>query len=350
MCIWDGLLLSLSTLTFKTTVTQSALTVRREEKKKKAWWSAWTLFVTRSLCFAHAFAMAQHRCSIPRSLDGGHYAGAYVVRRWGRRTRIPQQVPSQTSSAHTSCKSASDLNGEPLAAPPPHRGSSCLYLPFRQTHSTGSASPLPPMLTGWPSLGRAPPSFDALLLESRAVCCGKRLFFFFFFFFFFKCHLNVTTPDKEWVGIDVQPSTESLPISGRLNEWNTTVDAPENVFFLGQKNLFFRPVSGVVNQPNFPIQFDSDYWSLDLITNRFSIINDYRFDFRLLTIIDLIINDYQFDFKLLGLSILFLIINDYQFDFRLSTIIDLLFNISQLLNYFTSLLSNTSQHLQYCIV
>ena len=39
----------------------------------------------------------------------------------------------------------------------------------------------------------------------------------------------------------------------------------------------------------------------------------------------------------------------YVFDFQLLTIIDLPFNISQLLNYFSSLLSNTSQHLQYWI-
>ena len=56
---------------------------------------------------------------------------------------------------------------------------------------------------------------------------------------------------------------------------------------------------GLVNQPNFPIRFDSDYWGLDSTRNK---------------------------------------------------IINLPFNISQLLNYFTSLLSNTSQHLQYCIV
>ena len=39
-----------------------------------------------------------------------------------------------------------------------------------------------------------------------------------------------------------------------------------------------------------------------------------------------------------------------QIDFQLLTISDLPFDISQLLNYFTSLLSNTSQHLQYCTV
>ena len=66
-------------------------------------------------------------------------------------------------------------------------------------------------------------------------------------------------------------------------------------------------VLGVVNQPNFPIRFR--LFKIDSITNRFSIINDYQFNFHLLTIIDPP------------------------------------FNISQLLYYFTSLLSNTSQHL-----
>lgn len=53
----------------------------------------------------------------------------------------------------------------------PHRGLAFLHL---SSHTfPGSPSPLLLMLTGCPSLDNALASFDALLLDSRLLCCGK---------------------------------------------------------------------------------------------------------------------------------------------------------------------------------
>lgn len=77
---------------------------------------------------------------------------------------------------------------------------------FHQTHSTGSGSPLLFKLTGCPSLDKAPASFDALLLESREVCCEKTKDLSRF------CNLNVTTLDRARVSKGIQLGPESLKL------------------------------------------------------------------------------------------------------------------------------------------
>lgn len=123
--------------------------------------------------------MAQQICSVPGSLDEDMMQVLVLGI-----DETDGRDPAKHQPPNSNCKSPRHL---PMTCsrhlPPLHtlRGLSI----FHHTHSTGSGS----SLTGCPSLDNALASFDALLLESRVVCCEKMdNFFFFFNVMSFKCH------------------------------------------------------------------------------------------------------------------------------------------------------------------
>lgn len=157
-----------------------------------------------TLCFTHAFAMAQQRCSIPRSLDGDICRCLCC-----KITEIDSQdlAKSLANIIHTlsvNHRPNFQWTAHSSGHLPLHRVTVCLHL---SSHTfPGSASPLLLILTGCPSLDKALASFDAFLLESRVVCCKKDVRFWM------SRHLNVTTLDRERVGKEVQPGSESLKL------------------------------------------------------------------------------------------------------------------------------------------
>lgn len=169
---------------------------RHQEHGRQAWWRVWTPAVHHSLlhtCICNGTTKMQH----PKIFGWRHMQVLIsVVNHWDRqpkswtvtRKHHPHTVnPVFWWTAHSSNRL-------------PHRVSAFLHL---SSHAfPASASPLLLILTDCPSLDKTLASFDALLLESRVVCCGKMENF--------ECHSNVSTVGRERVGEDSQLSPESL--------------------------------------------------------------------------------------------------------------------------------------------
>lgn len=131
------------------------------------------------LCrFTHALAMAQQICSNPGSLDEDMMQVLVLGI-----NETDGRDPARHQPLNSNCKSPRHLPMTCSHRPPPFHRLRRLSI-FHHTHSTGSRS----SLTGCPSLDNALASFDALLLESRVVCCEKMHNFFFFNVMSFKCH------------------------------------------------------------------------------------------------------------------------------------------------------------------
>lgn len=139
-------------------------------REKKARRRVWALFVSHSLlrrsCTCDGTTNMQH----PGIFGRRHDAGACVGNRWDRWPGSSKASASKLKLQITA-PSSDDLLAPSSSSPQTHRLSI-----FHHTHSTGSGS----SLTGCPSLDNALASFDALLLESRVVCCEKMHNFFFF--------------------------------------------------------------------------------------------------------------------------------------------------------------------------